>query len=329
MILAPLYFKARFWQYDFVMIDEAQDTNPARRALALRLLKPGGRMVAVGDPAQAIYGFTGADADALELIRKATNAKTLPLNVTYRCPRQIVARAQRWVSDITAHESAPEGSIRSIYLTASPKPAPGSPTYPERPWIGQETLTADDAILCRNTKPLVALAYDLLRRGVACKVEGRQIGQGLIALINRWKAKNTTALINAVTEWREKEVAKWLAKGKEAKAEDVSDRCETIIVLAQNLLEEGKTRVSDLIAFIDGMFATTKEGEKPKCLTLATVHKSKGREWNRVFILGQAKYMPSKWARKDWQMEQERNLMYVATTRAQRELIDIIVPEVA
>ena len=30
MILAPLYFKARFWKYDWVMIDEAQDTNPAR-----------------------------------------------------------------------------------------------------------------------------------------------------------------------------------------------------------------------------------------------------------------------------------------------------------
>src|SRR6185312_9814990 len=98
MILAPLFFKARVFPYDWVMIDEAQDTNAARRCLALKMLNPiTGRLIAVGDPAQAIYGFTGADADSLELIRSAVNAKTLPLTVTYRCPKAVVTRAQQWV----------------------------------------------------------------------------------------------------------------------------------------------------------------------------------------------------------------------------------------
>lgn len=319
MILAPLYFKARFWQYDWVMIDEAQDTNPARRALALRILKPGGRFIAVGDPAQAIYGFTGADADSLQLIKDAVNAKELPLNVTYRCPKTVVRRAQQWVSDITAHESAPEGTQRSIYLTPAPKGS--SP----RPSVLDETFTADDAILCRNTKPLVELAYTLLRKGVACQVEGREIASGLINLINKWKVVNLPALVNKLTEWREKEVTKWLAKGKENKAEEVSDRAETLIVLSNELISESKTTVADLISFIRGMFGDTKPGERPRCLTLATAHKSKGREWKRVYILGQSKYMPSKWARKDWQMAQEINLMYVATTRAMSEIIDVVV----
>lgn len=319
MILAPLFFKARFWKFDWVMIDEAQDTNPARRALALAILKPGGRLVAVGDAAQAIYGFTGADADSLDLIQKATNAVTLPLTVTYRCPKVVVGRAQQWVKDITAHESAPDGLARCISLHPAPKGQPHSPS------VVDETFTAEDAILCRNTKPLVELAYSLLRRGVACQVEGREIASGLIGLINRWKAVNTPALVTRLVEWREKEIAKWMAKGKENKAEEVADRAETIIVLSHQLQEEGKTAVVDLIAFISGMFGDTKAGEKPKCLTLATAHKSKGREWHRVYILGQAKYMPSKWARKDWQMVQELNLMYVATTRAMREIIDIVV----
>lgn len=319
MILAPLYFKAKFWQYDWVMIDEAQDTNPARRALALRILKPGGRLVAVGDPAQAIYGFTGADADSLELIKKAVNAKVLPLNVTYRCPKSIVRRAQQWVPDITAHESAPDGTERRVWMMPAPE---GSPS---RPVITDEKFTADDAVLCRNTKPLVELAYNLLRRGVACRLEGRAIGEGLIVLINRFQVVNSPALIKKVAEWREGEVQKWLAKGKEQKAEEVADRAETITALATQLIEDGKTKVADLVQFIRDMFGDTPAGEKPKCLTLATVHKSKGREWNRVYILGQAKYMPSKWARKDWQMEQEVNLMYVATTRVQKEIVDVMV----
>lgn len=319
MILAPLYFKAKFWKFDWVLIDEAQDTNPARRALALRILKPGGRLVAVGDDFQAIYGFTGADADSLGLIRTAVNAKDLPLNVSYRCPKVGIRRAQRWVKDIQAHESAPEGLERVIHLLPSPK------GFSPRPSVQDETFSADDAILCRNTKPLVELAYSLLRRGVACKVEGREIGNGLIALINRWKAVNSSALINAVKEWRDKEVAKFMAKGNEAKAEDINDRAETVLVLAQQLMDEGKTKVADLVSFIRGMFGDTKPGERPVCLTLATVHKSKGREWKRVYILGAAKYMPSKWARKEWQVKQEDNLCYVANTRFQHEVVDIIV----
>ncbi len=317
MILAPLFYKAKFWQYDWVLIDEAQDTNPARRALAMKLLKPGGRLVAVGDDAQAIYGFTGADADSLDLIKAETNAVTLPLNVTYRCPKAVVRRAQQWVPDLEAHESAPEGTERFIQLLAA------KPGEPRHAWLGDEHLTADDAMLCRNTKPLVEVAYSLLRRGIACKVEGKKIGEGLVGLINRWKLVNTPTMIERLLAWRDKEVTKLTAKGKEDKAADLTDRVETIVTLAQQLQNEGKTTVVELVSFINGMFGDTPEGEQPKCFTLATAHKSKGREWKRVYILGQEKYMPSKWAKKDWEVKQEKHLMYVATTRAMSEIIDV------
>ena len=54
-------------------------------------------------------------------------------------------------------------------------------------------------------------------------------------------------------------------------------------------------------------------------LTLSTCHKAKGREWQRVAIL-EPELMPSKWARQDWQYQQEQNLIYVAYTRTQSEL---------
>lgn len=321
MILAPLFHKAKFWQYDWVMIDEAQDTNPARRALAFKMLKPGGRFVAVGDDWQAIYGFTGADSDSLDIITKSLNSRVLPLNVTYRCPKVGVRRVQQWVPDFQAHPSAPEGTERTIYLTEARE------GMPPRAHVLQEQFTADDAILCRNTKPLIALAYMLLRNGVPCKVEGRKIATGLIGLINKWSVANISTLLPKLEEYCAVEVQKWLSKGKESKAEDINDRCETIVVLGEKLLGEGKTKVVDLIGFIDGMFTDTPDGKDPRCLTLATAHKSKGREWNRVFILGQSKYMPSKWARKEWQYEQELHLMYVANTRFKSEIVDIIVEE--
>ena len=58
-------------------------------------------------------------------------------------------------------------------------------------------------------------------------------------------------------------------------------------------------------------------------LTLSTVHKAKGLEFETVFILDFDKYMPSKWAAQDWQKVQERNLIYVAVTRAKNKLVYI------
>jgi ATP-dependent exoDNAse (exonuclease V) beta subunit len=61
-------------------------------------------------------------------------------------------------------------------------------------------------------------------------------------------------------------------------------------------------------------------------VTLSTIHKAKGREWPKVFLLGRNRYMPSKYATQDWQLDQEKNLIYVAVTRAQEELIEVRVP---
>ncbi len=58
----PLHDGLYIQQYDWVLVDEAQDTNPIRLAFAKALLAPGGRFLAVGDPMQAIYGFSGADS---------------------------------------------------------------------------------------------------------------------------------------------------------------------------------------------------------------------------------------------------------------------------
>jgi superfamily I DNA/RNA helicase len=70
MIYGPLLLNVKLTQYDWVLIDEAQDTNKARRLMAIRMLKPTGRLMAVGDDRQAIFGFAGADADSMELKTK-------------------------------------------------------------------------------------------------------------------------------------------------------------------------------------------------------------------------------------------------------------------
>lgn len=308
MIYMPLVHRMRVWQFDWVMVDEAQDTNAARRALVRVLVKKGGRVIAVGDRHQAIYGFTGADADALDLIAQDFRAIRLPLTTTYRCPKAVVAMAQQWVSHIQAAATAPEGSVSSMVLEDLVR-LPG--------------LSAEDAVLCRNTKPLVALALSLIRGGVACRVEGRDIAAGLVKLARRWKVRTLEKLEERLEEYVERERTKLLAKKQESRMAVLEDTVATLTVLIQACRADQQHSVNDLVARIESLFA---DGQA-EVLTLSTIHKAKGREWRRVFWLDRAGTLPSKWARQEWQQEQERNLCYVAATRAQEKLIEVLVPK--
>lgn len=302
MIYAPLIHKVKAYEHDWVLIDEAQDTNAARRALALLMLKRGGRLVAVGDRHQAIYGFTGADADALDLIANAVSAVQLPLTVTYRCPKAVVTHAKNFVSHIEAHESAPDGIVRTLGDTEKLI----------------DTARPGDAILCRFNAPVIQAAYAFIAAGIPAKVEGREIGAGLKALARRWKSKTFTQLLDNLDKYREREVAKFRAKEQESRAAAIEDKVECLKVLVARVekIDPKPNNVVDRICTeIDSIFGDNVGKE---CVLLSTIHKSKGREWKRVFWLQTG---PSKWARKDWELEQEKNLCYVATTRAIAELV--------
>jgi superfamily I DNA/RNA helicase len=338
MIWLPLLCDAPIYQNDWVLVDEAQDTNPARRLLAERMLKIGGRAIFVGDRHQAIYGFTGADNDAVDQIIRHFNCSTLPLSVTYRCSKAATKMAQEYVPQIEAHENNKEGRVVEAgtkvftegWRIEKPSVDPGwaydGPVLEEH--LTQAELVEQpkkgDAILCRVTAPLIELAFSMIRRGVACHVEGRDIGRSIAALASRWKGVITIEeLVEKLEGYRRVEILKLETnehlKGKgsvEALIERVNDRVDTLLVLT-----EGLDTVQQVLDRIRDMFDDTEEGEAKNRITLSTVHKAKGREWDRVFILGFYEYMPSKWAKRDWQIEQETNLIYVACTRTKGDLV--------
>lgn len=318
MIFLPLYHNVRFWQNDWVFLDEAQDTNPARRELARRMLRTNGRLLAVGDPRQAIYGFTGADADSVERIVTDFACKRLPLTVTYRCPKAVVNYVHQWVSHIEAHPDAPEGEVRTVEAPQAdmwnkfdPKAFP-----PEKaqPWFIREAVGPADAILCRYTRPLVETAFAMLRAGIGCKVEGRDIGHGLIKLARRWRVTDIISLEQRLARYLEKETAK--AGDNEARKQSIEDVVGTLRVFIGRAQEQGKTRIDDVVEDIQALFADDVTG----VTTLCSGHKSKGREWPRVYWLQRRGTRPGL---KPWELVQEDNINYVIGTRAQ-ELLGLV-----
>lgn len=301
MLYQSVKHNVAFPQYDWVLVDEAQDTNALQRAILHKLLAPNGRLIAVGDRNQALYSFRGADSTAMDLIAHEFSAIELPLSISYRCPRKVVELAQAIVPHIEASDRAPEGSVVTL-----------------NEW-DPSVFTATDAVICRLNAPLITLAYRVIRSGRGCKIVGRDIGQGLISLIKRMKAANIDDLEEKLSAWMTRELTKANAKEDAAKAQRIEDQCESIFAAidASNLDDNGS--VDALCASISRLFDDSANGS---VLTLSTIHRAKGREWNRVYILDR-QLMPSKWATRDWQIEGERCCEYVAITRARQELVFI------
>lgn len=301
MLYLPILNNIRFDLFDFVFVDESQDTNLIQQAILKLLVKPnGGRLIAVGDTHQAIYGFRGADAEAMKRLGASFQCETLPLSVSYRISKAVCQFAKKYVPHIETPDSAPEGKVEKLA------------TYTV------ETFKPTDAVICRNVAPLVAMAYSFISKAIAVRILGREIGQGLITLIQKMEATGIDTLLEKLETYKTREVAKLTEKGREKQAEAITDKVECVRLLIDNLTESNRT-ISALVDSITRLFTDNGQG----MLTLCTAHKSKGLEFPRVFILDFEKLMPSRYATKDWQIEQEKNLIYVAATRAMSDLFFI------
>lgn len=286
--------------FDWTFIDEAQDLNAVQMLLLLMVAK--GRVCYVGDPAQAIYAFRGADSSAMATLKERLQSDgreviELGLTKTRRCPQSIVRAAQAYVPDFEAMPEAPEGIVREARHD-------------------EVRATPGDMVVCRLNAPLIPQAYALLRAGVPCKVQGRDIGSGLIAVIKKVKPVSIDDLIRKVEVYHNKEAnaAARRYEGKPSKFEAamlaLDDKCETLTMLAS-----GQDNVDSLIAAIERLFGDV--GNTKGVVLLSTIHKAKGLEADRVWWLQPA---------KSFEGEQEDNLRYVAMTRAKAELVTVQLP---
>lgn len=297
MLWLPVVYNASFFRNRRVFVDELQDTNPLQLEIAVRSLRNDGQFVGVGDPNQAIYGFRGADSAAFNTVIDRFGATVLPLSICYRCPKAVVAAAQSIVPSITAADDADEGSVVSIE------------DYDAKFWEG-----GDIAVLCRNNAPLIAMAYGMIRRRIPAKVLGRDIGAGMLAIIDKMNALDIETLISRLDAYFSREIERAEKRDQQRKVEQMNDQQACMQVFIDNLTETNRT-VAGLKRQISSLF----DDNGSDGVTLSSIHKSKGREWPTVCILDEH-LMPSPYAKKEWMQVQEENLRYVAITRAENTL---------
>jgi superfamily I DNA/RNA helicase len=302
MVFLPNHLNLQTTKYDIVFIDECQDLNACQRELMKKAIKPDtGRFIAVGDPAQAIYGFSGADSDSFQKLIDIENTITLPLSVCYRCGSDIIDFAKKLMPTIEASPNAKKGLIDNNF--------------------SYKNIVKGDMVICRNTMPLVALCMKYLSKGVKAYVMGTDISASLITMIESCRRKTEEFSCENIFARIYKEKNKLVKNimNKEKCTEQEANENTLVISYTDKIstletLSNGCLTGDDLIAKLKIIFSDDADG-----ICLSTIHKSKGLEADRVFIIHE-ELMPSKHAKKDWEKLQEKNLMYVAYTRAKSVL---------
>lgn len=292
----------KIWMFpqDYVLVDEAQDLSKAQHEMIKKLLKwdkatnkPTTRVIYCGDDLQSIYGFTGADTSSFDSLTRLPNMKIFPLTTTFRCAKNIVLEANKIVPDIRPMENAPDGIVRT-----------GSAI---------EEAEEGDFILARKTLPLIRLFFNFLVLKKKATIKGSDFG---INLIHMTDGANSLAqlgaqLTNNLTTFREK-----LQKVGVFNVDEhtgyvmLNDKTEVLKFLMKMV-----NSVDELKQVITGIFRDNIEDG----IVLSTVHKAKGLEANRVFIVRPDEIPLG--VSKGWMYQQEMNLKYIAITRAKRELV--------
>ena len=302
MVYYPTLYNLETTKYDLVYLDECQDVNTAQRLLMLKAIKENGRFVSVGDKFQAIYSFAGSDSDAFEKLINLPNVKLFPLSKSYRCGKNIIKSVQHIVPHIEANELNPDGVIIKADSV--------------------DNIEVGDMVLCRNTYPLVKLCLKFISEGKKANVMGGDIGKTIIILLDQTRESDAekafARLYDKLNKTLEKVMLKTgLSADKAMKKAEYANMLEKIkmIETIYKQLPEGNNSVNDISNKITSIFSdSTGNG-----ILLSTIHKAKGLESKRVYII-HPELMPSKFAEKEWELEQENNLIYVARTRAINQL---------
>jgi DNA helicase-2/ATP-dependent DNA helicase PcrA len=164
--------------YRHVLADEFQDLTLMQYRLLRRLAAAHGNLVAVGDPAQALYRWRGAGQHVLEAFRRDfTELRTVSLDENFRSTERILAIANAVGREVTRGRELrtdnPAG-LAPVVFVAADEQAEAEYVAGEICRLLEESLEPDDiAVLYRTNAQADPFGLALRMAGIAYRVRGR------------------------------------------------------------------------------------------------------------------------------------------------------------
>ena len=322
-------------QYKWFVVDEFQDVSPLQYALLDLWLGGRDELCVVGDPAQTIYSFAGADAAYLkDFPARHPGTTSIELVRNYRSTPQIVVAANQLLAgspSVGVELRAQQEAGPAVVIGGRPDEVAEAAQVAERiVALRARGHAADEiAVLFRINAQSEAYEEALGDRSIPYLVRGAgrffdrgEVREAVTRLRGAARGSagpepllETVRAILAGMGWSPEPPA---GRGQ------TRDRWESWHALvAQAEAHLAAHPEADLAAFVDELDRRAAEQHAPTAggVTLSTFHAAKGLEWDAVFLVGlQDGTLPITYADTPAAVEEERRLLYVGMTRARREL---------
>ena len=330
------------WRFRHLLVDEAQDLNPLQHRLVDLLRTGRNDLFLVGDPAQAIYGFNGADpALIVDVETHFPGIEIVRLPVNHRCTPQIVRAGVH----VLAAASQPNELVSHRGDGAPVEQFVGADETAEARHAADEVVRIDPnliragevAVLARTNAQLGGFAQALEAHGIPVRRSATAAGTPLQAVVRQattlgsasqlraW-AHDTLDAYHALTTARAEQALATSEGDKRAaaRADKAVEDLEAERRVAATLLDYLRDQqLGDGAGFRAWVAMTNPfDDESNGGVDLLSFHASKGREWHTVFVTGvESSLVPHKSATTNEAKAEEARLLYVAATRASDRLV--------
>ncbi|NQY55289.1 MAG: ATP-dependent DNA helicase UvrD2 [Ilumatobacteraceae bacterium] len=321
----PEFAEALRWRFRHVLVDESQDLNPLQHALVDALRAGRDDLFLVGDPAQSIYGFNGADPALLvDVERRFPGIEVIQLRVNHRCTPQVVGAGvhalERSGQPFELRSARADGPAVRRH-TADDEQAEGVMVVDALKTLERSQLGRGDvAVLARTNAQLDPLRNAIEAAGLPVRQAVAESGPG--SIVRQVAALGGTDRLRAFAH---DTLDTMDAPDRSAQSTDVgTDRSKDERAVAAAVLEYlreqpgGDGRGFRAWVATNDPFGTGTIGG----VELLTFHAAKGREWRTVIVTGvETGLVPHKSASTQPARAEEARLLYVALTRATDELV--------
>lgn len=331
--------------YQHVFVDELQDTSPLQYQLLERFIESGTKLFIIGDPNQSIYGFRGAGGESFQRFILKHTPQLVQLTHNYRSTQAIVAAgtaifpeaAQQAVSQQT-------GSVQVIetldifseadYIIRTIEHSLGGTDW-SAVHHDEASLTSehfrDFAVLYRHNRQGKRLAEKLRGAGLPVQVTGEDspyatpLAQAVLAVfryITNMSEETKQQVVSAVHLIGYGDSLVWLETLDASQSPDQLALGIIEVLGKSDVIESLRLVLNTLAAQSDLQSAITHWQEiadwefydpQADCITLSTIHASKGLEFRHVFVADcNEDVLPHQKGNED----EEKRLFYVAITRA-------------
>jgi len=168
-------------KYKYIMVDEYQDTNKLQGDISYLLAKDHANIMIVGDDAQSIYGFRGADhKNIMEFPKRFSGCAIIKLEENYRSTQPILDAANSVLSEMSSKYAKKLVSNMKHNKGAMPQMWFFNDAYEESMWIVKKMDELKDkgvplekqCVLFRSSYISIALQAELNKKGISYQLMG-------------------------------------------------------------------------------------------------------------------------------------------------------------